>query len=64
MTTKVKIKRLDTTVGELIAAIIDAAREITADERRAYHLTGFVLNQMLRPVPVTVSHRSIRRRRV
>jgi hypothetical protein len=64
MTTKMKTKRLRTTMGELITAIMDATRIVTTDEQHADRLTGFVLNNVLRPVPVTVANRSIRRRKV
>lgn len=63
MTTKVKTKRVHTTIGELITAIVDAAKKVTTDERRAYHLTDFVLSQMLRPVPLTVTNRPSRTRK-
>jgi hypothetical protein len=58
MTTKmIKIKKPHTTVGELIAALTDAARAVTVSERDAYRLTDFVFNRMLRPVPVTATYR-------
>jgi hypothetical protein len=55
MTTKVNVRRLHTTVGELIVAIMDAARKVTDDGRNAYRLTGFVLNRMLQPAPATAT---------
>ncbi|HEY7217946.1 MAG TPA: hypothetical protein VH985_06095 [Candidatus Binatia bacterium] len=62
MTTKVNLRRLHTTVGELIVAIMDAARRVTDNERNAYRLTGFVLNRMLQPVPVPVTRRPMKPR--
>jgi hypothetical protein len=42
MTTKGGIKKLHTTaIGELITAIMDAAKTITSDERRAYKCHRF-----------------------
>jgi hypothetical protein len=58
MTTETRIRKLHTTVGELIAAITDAARSVTDNERSAYYLTGFVLNRMLRPAPVAATRRT------
>ena len=69
MTTKVNVRRLHTTVGELIVAIMDAALGVSDSERDAYRLTGIVLNRMLDPVPVPaispviVSYRHPRARR-
>lgn len=57
MTTKVNVRRLHTTVGELIVAIMGAARRVADNERDAYRLTGFVLNRMLQPVPVAATRR-------
>jgi hypothetical protein len=64
MAIQVKTKKLHTTLGELITAIVDTAKTVTSDERGAYDLTGFVLNHILRPVPVIVANRKIRRRKV
>ena len=44
--------RVRTTVGDLIVSIMDAARRVTRNERRAYRLTGLVLDKMLQPFPV------------
>jgi hypothetical protein len=49
--------RFRTTLGELIGAIMDAALEVSRDERTAYHLTGLVLNRMLQPAPVIATQR-------
>jgi hypothetical protein len=57
MKTKTNVKRLRTTLGELVIAITDAALEVSRSERAAYRLTGLVLNRMLQPVPVIASHR-------
>jgi hypothetical protein len=40
--------RINTTLGELIAAISDVAFENGADTKDAYHLTRLVLNEMLK----------------
>jgi hypothetical protein len=39
--------RIDTTLGELIAAISDVAFEYSNDTKEAYHLTRLVLVQIL-----------------
>ncbi|HVO96191.1 MAG TPA: hypothetical protein VMT22_25265 [Terriglobales bacterium] len=65
MTAKTKMRRLHTTVGELITAITDVALGFTTDERNAYRLTGLVLDHMtLRPVPVVATRRASHIRRV
>jgi hypothetical protein len=58
MTTKIRVRRLHTTVGELVVAITDAARRVAENEGSAYQLTGFVLNRMLQPVPVAAPRRA------
>ena len=40
--------RIDTTLGELIAAISDVAFEYAADTKEAYHLTYLVLREILK----------------
>jgi hypothetical protein len=62
MTTRVNVRRLHTTVGQLIVAIVDAARRVTESERNACRLTGLVLNRMLQPVPVPVTRRPMKQR--
>ena len=58
MTTRANTKKLHTTLGDLIVAIMDAARGFAANEREAYRLTGLIVNRMvLRPVPVTITRR-------
>lgn len=52
MTSKVNLRRLHTTVGELVVSIMDAALTVTGSKRDAYRLTSFVLNRMLQPAPV------------
>lgn len=37
-----------TTVGDLVAAVMDASLEVVADEEEAYRIAGLVLNNMLR----------------
>lgn len=49
--------KLRTTLGELVVAIMDAALEVSRNERAAYHLTGLVLNRMLEPAPVIATRR-------
>lgn len=58
MTSKVNLRRLHTTVGELVVALMDAARRVTDSERNAYRLTGFVLNRMLQPAPIAMTRRA------
>jgi len=41
------VKRLQTTVGDLVVAAMDAALEVSRNERKAYRLAGIVLNKML-----------------
>jgi hypothetical protein len=41
-------RRIDTTLGELIAAISDVAFEYSADTKYAYRLTQLVLDDMLK----------------
>ena len=40
-------KRLQTTVGDLVVAAMDAALEVSRNQRKAYRLAGIVLNKML-----------------
>jgi hypothetical protein len=39
--------RIDTTVGDLIAAVSEVAFEYSADAKEAYHLTRLVLREIL-----------------
>jgi hypothetical protein len=58
MTTKtIKTKKLQTTVGDLIIALTDAARRVTANERAAYRLADFIFNRMLQPAPAAATRR-------
>lgn len=43
------LKRTDTTFGELIAALSDAAFEICPDKKEAYGLVATALKDLLRP---------------
>lgn len=64
MTTKTKVRRLHTTLGELITAITDTARNYTTSEQNAYRLTERVLNQMMFGLaPVAVTRRAAHTRR-
>ncbi len=40
-------RRLKTTVGDLVVAAMEAALEVSRDERRASRLAGIVLNKIL-----------------
>jgi hypothetical protein len=42
--------RIDTTLGDLIAAISDVAFEYAADSKEAYHLAHLVLAEILQGV--------------
>jgi hypothetical protein len=39
---------IHTTIGDFIVAVVDAALEVSKDERKAYQITGVVLNKFLR----------------
>ncbi len=54
--------RLRTTIGDLVVSIMDAG-EVTRNERKAYRLSGLVLNKMLQPCPVLVNQPDIDFRR-
>jgi len=41
-------ERIDTTLGDLIEALTEAAFEFSADERDAYVLAGLALEQILK----------------
>ena len=58
MTSKVNLRRLHTTIGELIVTITDAALGVIDNQRDAYRLTGFVLNRMLQPAPAAARRRA------
>ncbi|HEX9788690.1 MAG TPA: hypothetical protein VGB09_11720 [Candidatus Binatia bacterium] len=55
MKTKTKVRQ--TTLGELVAGIMDAASRFTRDERDAYRITGLIVNHILCPVPSIVHPR-------
>jgi hypothetical protein len=44
-------RKVDTTLGEVIAAVSEAAFECSKDTREAYILAGFVLEEILRKSP-------------
>jgi len=44
-------QRIDTTLGELIEAVSEAAFECSQDSTEAYILAGFVLEEILRKSP-------------
>jgi len=54
--------RLRTTIGDLVVSIMDAG-EVTRNERKAYRLSGLVLNKILQPCPVLVNQPDIDFRR-
>jgi hypothetical protein len=41
-------RRLKTTVGDLVVAAMEAALEVSRDERKAPRLAGIVLNKILK----------------
>jgi len=45
-------QRIDTTLGELIEAVSEAAFECSKDSTEAYILAGFVLEEILRKSPL------------
>ena len=45
--------RINTTVGDLIAAIIDAASEYTDNSEDAHRLAGVVLVEILKNAPLS-----------
>jgi hypothetical protein len=51
MKVEANVKRLRTTVGDLVVAMVDAALKAGGSEKDAYCLTGFFLNRMLQPAP-------------
>ena len=55
--------RIDTTVGDLIAAISDVAFEYSADTKEAYHLARLVLVEILKNASLRgeISNRSFSR---
>ncbi len=40
-------RKLQTTVGDLVVAAMDAALEVSRNQRKAYRLAGIVLNKIL-----------------
>jgi hypothetical protein len=52
-----------TTIGDLVVSIMDAALEVTRNERKAYRLSGLVLSKMLRPCPLLIKQPDINFRR-
>jgi hypothetical protein len=57
------VRRLRTTVGDLIVAITDVALQRCKNERTAYRITGIVFNRMLQPAPVVVTCARLKQRR-
>jgi hypothetical protein len=53
-------RSIRTTVGELIVTITDAALEVSRDERKAYRLTGIVLNRMAQAAPAGTGRQGIK----
>ena len=47
MRTERPVKRLQITVGELVVTAMDAALEVSGNQRKAYRLARIVLNKML-----------------
>lgn len=47
MRTERPIKKLQITVGELVVTAMDAALEVSGNQRKAYRLARIVLNKML-----------------
>jgi hypothetical protein len=47
MTTKPAVKKMQITVGDLVVTAMDAALEVSRNERKAYRLARIVLNKML-----------------
>ncbi|HXV84366.1 MAG TPA: hypothetical protein VEG60_31345 [Candidatus Binatia bacterium] len=60
---KTKTKLRQTTLGDLIVNIMDAASRFARDEREAYRITGLIVNRILCPVPAVARPRAIRLRR-
>jgi hypothetical protein len=60
---KTNMKLGQTTLGELIAFIMDAASRFTRDEREAYRITGLIMNRMLCPVPAVARRRGAKPQR-
>ena len=53
-------QNITTTLGELIATVMDAAKRFSRDEREAYRITGLIVNRMLCPMPAIVRPRVTR----
>lgn len=47
MTTKPPVKRMQITVGDLVVTAMDAALELSRNERKAYRIARIVLNKLL-----------------
>jgi hypothetical protein len=47
MRTKPPVKRMQITVGDLVVTAMDAALEVSGNQRKACRLAGIVLNKML-----------------
>jgi hypothetical protein len=54
------IKRLETTVGDLVVALVDAALKGGRSQTNAYRMTGAIVNTLLQPAPARVPPRLIR----
>jgi hypothetical protein len=48
------IKRLQTTLGDLVVALVDAALKAGRSETNAYRMTGAIVNTLLQPAPARV----------
>jgi hypothetical protein len=47
MITKPPVKKMQITVGDLVVTAMDAALEVSRNERKAYRLARIVLNKIL-----------------
>jgi hypothetical protein len=47
MTTRPPVKKMQITVGDLVVTAMDAALEVSGNQRKAYRLARIVLNKML-----------------
>jgi hypothetical protein len=47
MITKPPVKKFQITVGDLVVTAMDAALEVSRNQRKAYRLARIVLNKML-----------------
>ena len=50
-----KEERIDTTLGDLVVAVSDAAFEVCDEKKGAYLLAGLVLEEILKKAPLRTS---------